>query len=243
MVIQNWRQGWGEGRGKLFVIMQRMDRTHSSGIWQPNTAYVAVIDTATDEEIDTGFGGISPFTGKRLKGIALGVENPGTIQYLPENHTLYIQGVGTYPMEGYPGRDTGGIATMDPETYATRVILDDGTRENGSELPWGNFSGLCVVSPTKGYFVGYRSWGDNALYRFTMDGNGVQEASISAVVGFSGKNIAAMEAGAGTGPRGRLWVCNRTDGGLALLNIEDDTQSDFIQTGLPPLKVVFSPLP
>lgn len=227
--------------GRLFVIMQRMDRTHSTGIWQPNRAYVAVIDTASDKEIDTGKGEPSVFTGKQLKGIPLDVENPGAIQFLPENRTLYVQGVGTYPMSGYPGRDTGGIVSVDPASYTTRWVLNDGKRSHpGEALPWGNFSGMSIVSPEKGYFVGYKDWGDNSLYAFTIDGAGRADlSSIAPVPSLVGKNITVMEAGAGLDSQGRLWVCNRTDNGIALIDPETDTELEFVRTGLPPLKTVF----
>ena len=226
---------------KLYIAMQRMDRTHISGIWQPNRAYVAVFDTDTDTEIDTGYLMENEVTGTPLKGIPLEIENPISMQFLPENQTIYVQGVGTYPMAGYIGKDTGGIEAVDPEDHSTLLVLDDGERiADGDALPWGNISGMVLASPEKGYFVGYKGWNDNTLYAFDLDEYGQADVgSITSLDFLAGKNITVMEAGVGVDNRGRLWVSNRTDNGIAIIDPETDTQSDFAGTGLPPLKTVF----
>ncbi len=227
--------------GRLYIVMQRMDRTHSSGIWQPNRAYVAVFDTDSDTEIDTGYGTVNDVTGETLKGIPLEIENPISMQFLPENHTIYVQGVGTYPMTGYSGKDTGGIEAVEPESYTTLLVLDDGERANDEdELPWGNISGMVMVSPQKGYFVGYVGWNDNSLYAFRLNDAGrADTGSITALDYLSGKNITVMEAGVSLDNKGRLWVCNRTDNGIVLIDPETDAEIGFVETGLPPLKTVF----
>lgn len=227
--------------GKLYIAMQRMDRTHVSGIWQPNRAYVAVFDTDADTEIDTGYDTQNEVTGTTLKGIPLEIENPISMQFLPENQTVYIQGVGTYPMSGYIGKDTGGIEAVTPETYTTLLVLDDGERiDDEDELPWGNVSGMVIVSPEKGYFVGYAGWNDNTLYAFDLNEEGRADvATITPLDFLSGKNITVMESGVGMENKGRLWVCNRTDNGMILIDPQTDTQTGFVNTGLPPLKTVF----
>ena len=224
---------------RLFIAMERMNRLSSNGIWQPNEAYVAVFDTATDREIDTGRGGVNDVTGGALKGIPLVVENPISMQYLEESHTIYVQAVGTYPMKGYLGKDTGGIEGINPDTYDRMLVLDDGDRDDGP-LPYGNISGMAIVSPKKGYFVGYKGWMDNFFYAFAFDAQGrVDPATVREVTGLSGKNIAVLESGASLDNRGMLWVCNRTDNGIAIIDPMDDSTNDFIVTGLPPLKVVY----
>lgn len=227
--------------GLLYIVMQRMDRTHTSGIWQPNRAYVAVFDIVDDEEVYTGYGQVNDVTGDALKGIPLTIENPITMQFLPENHTIYVQGVGTYPMTGYPGKDTGGIEAVDPDSFSTLLVLDDGERaDDEDELPWGNISGMVMVSPQKGYFVGYVGWNDNSLYAFQLDDAGQADTgSITVLDYLSGKNITVMEAGVGLDNKGRLWVSNRTDSGVVIVDPETDLQFDFVDTGLPPLKTVF----
>lgn len=156
--------------GKLYITLQRFDAT-----WTPQTAYVAVFNVLTDTPIDTGKG-----SGDML-GIPLPIKNPGAIQYLAENNTIYVQGSGYF--FGTP-EYTGGIVSIDPETYETNMVLDDG-------LPYGNITGMAIVSETKGYFVGYAGWGDNTVYAFDPSTGTV----VGAVSGLENKNIAGLESG------------------------------------------------
>lgn len=215
--------------GKLFIAMQRLDRDNG---WIPsNTAYLAVFDTATDAEIDTGVA-----NDDGVKGIPLPVTNLGAIQYLADTDRVYVQGVGDYG-SSWTGRDpeySGGIATVDPNTYTVSLLVDDG---DATDHPYGNISGMCVVSANKGYFVGYAGWGDNTLYAFdplTGDVYGSANAELT------GKNIAGMEAGAYADNNGMLWVCNQTDAQVVVLNTADDTIDERLDTNLNPIRVVFT---
>lgn len=207
---------------KLFIAMQRMTQAAYPEPWLTNTAYVAVFNTDTDTEIDTGRGA------GNMSGIPMGIRNLGGIQYLAANDLIYVQGVGRYGVEY-----TGGIATIDPDTYATEVVLDDG---DDTDQPYGNISGMAIVSPTKGYFVGYAGWGDNTLYSFNPS---VANRLGTAVSGLEGKNIAGMEGGVYTDVNGLLWVCNQTDHRVDILNTNTDTIDESIDTSLNPIRVVF----
>ncbi len=163
--------------GKLFVILQRLD----SSFCPSNTAYVAVFDVASNTEIDTGLGSGD------MKGIPLSVKNPQSIQYLPENNTVYVQGVGSFPGYCNPFYEyTGGIETINPQTYATSVILDDGDE---ADHPYGVISGMLIASTTKGYFVGYDGWQDNTLYEFNASTGEV----VGALHNFKSIGIASKE--------------------------------------------------
>ncbi len=213
---------------KLFIIMQRFDRDNN---WVPsNTAYAAVFDTTTDAEIDTGQG-----SADGLKGIPLPIKNPVSIQHLSLNNLIYIAGPGQYPSTwsdptGY--EYTGGILSLDPETYQTTFILDDG---DANDHPYGAFAGLAVASPTKGYFVGYAGWGDNTLYTFDP-GRGVVTG---AVAGLENKNITGMESGIYFDRNGMLWVCDQTEAQVVIVKTADDTVDETVGTDLNPAKVVF----
>ncbi|MCD6352773.1 MAG: hypothetical protein J7M06_00985, partial [Proteobacteria bacterium] len=213
-------------RNKLFITMQRLDRTDN---WIAGTAYVAVFDTTTDTEIDTGFLG-----GGELMGISLPIKNPGTILYLADNDTLYVQGVGGFESSwsGIPADYSGGIASIDPGNYETTMILDDG---DDNDHPYGNISGLQIVSATKGYFIGYAGWGDNTLYSFDPSTGEVD----GAVAGLENKNISGMESGAYIDNNNMLWICNQTDAEVVLLDTGDDTIDERISTNLNPRKIVF----
>ncbi len=213
--------------GKLFVVMQRVDADNG---WAPsNTPYLAVFDVETDEEIDTGMGAGG------LKGIPLPVRNPYCIGFLEANNTIYVQGIGFWPGYGDPQYEyAGGIAAIDPQTYATKMVLDDGTQESH---PYGVISGMAIVSPENGYFVGYDGWGDNTLYRFNpTTGEVLGEVG----QGLSHINIAGLETRAGTPDRSNmLWMCDATNAKILILNTGTNEVEEELKTNLNPIKVVF----
>ncbi len=213
---------------KLFVVLQRIDSTNN---WTPGIAYVAVFDTTTTPivEIET-----NTEAGDGLKGIPLPVKNPTAIQYQADTHTLYVQGVGRYaaPWSGTLAEYDGGIASLDPDTYQTEMILDDG---DAADHPYGNIAGMAIVSANKGYFVGYAGWGDNTLYSLDLS-----TGTPTAIDGLSGKSIAGMEGGAYPDQNSMLWVCNATDNRIEILNTATDIVDESVSTGLNPFKVVFT---
>ena len=215
--------------GKVFIALQRLDQDNG---WIPsNTAYIAVFDATTDTEIDTGIP-----NDDGVKGIPLPIKNIGTVQYLAENDRVYVQGVGDYG-SSWSARDpeySGGIVEIDPLTYAVDMVVDDG---DADDHPYGNISGMGIVSADKGYFVGYAGWADNTLYAFdpaTGDVFGPANDDLK------GKNIAGMEAGAYADNNGMLWVCNQTDAQVVILNTADDTIDETVSTNLSPTRVVFT---
>ena len=213
--------------GKLYVTLQRLDRDNS---WVPsNTAYVAVFDVATDTEIDTG-------SEDGIKGIPLPVRNTGAIQYLTTTNTIYVQGAGDTG-SSWSGRDpeyTGGIATIDPSSYATALLVDDGDAE---DHPYGNFSGMAVVSANTGYFIAYAGWGDNTVYGFSP-ATGMVSGPVHDDL--TNKNIAGMQSGAYADQNGMLWVCDQTDAQIVVLDTRDNSIDEKIDTNLNPLMVAFA---
>ncbi|MCK4820196.1 hypothetical protein KA005_30815, partial [bacterium] len=201
---------------KLFIILQRLENWASTA-----TPYVAVFDTTTDTEIDTGIA-------NPILGIPLDIRDPLAIQYLAENNTIYVQGIGSY----FPVEYTGGIVSIDTDTYVTAMVLDDGDDTNH---PYGQISGMAIVSAAKGYFVGYDGWGDNTLYSFDPATGDVG----SSVAGLENKSIAGMESGVYPDDNDMLWICNQTDARVDILNITDDSIDESVSTNLNPLKVVF----
>ncbi len=180
--------------GKLFLLLQRLDRDHD---FEPGQAYVAVIDVETDQEIDT-----RPRRGAEetdLKGIALPVKNPWSIAYSSETGKIYIQAVGRFPNSwaGTPADYSGGIVTIDPDTYETAMLVDDG---NDEVHPYGNFSGMALVSETRGYFISYAGWGNNALWGFNPTTGKVDATPLEAFPGGVGITTIAADG------HGKLWV-------------------------------------
>lgn len=210
--------------GKLFIILQRLD----SSFCPSNTSYVAVFDVVTDTEIDTGKGEGA------VKGIPLSIRNPKVIQYTAENNLIYIQGVGSFPGMCDPAYDyMGGIEAMNPVSYDTAMVLDDGTSESH---PYGQINGMLILSPTQGYFVGYAAWGDNTLYAFNP---GTGEVS-GALEGFQNINIGGgMESGLYLDKNNMMWVSDNTDATVKIVDTTTDTLNESLATNLNPGKVSF----
>ncbi len=239
--------------GKLFVILQRLEN------WVPsNTSYVAVFDAATGQEIDTG---ITNADG--VKGIPLPGRNPTSIQYLADNNTVYVACTGSYPGYGNPEYEyTGGIVTIDPDTYEARMLVDDGTADSH---PYGAITGLALVSATKGYLVGYAGWGDNSVYSFNPSTGVVADKALpglshktisappviyekdvmprAAVPGLEHMNISGMQSGIYKDKNGLVWVCASTftSNELVVLNPADDSIDETMTLELTPMEVSFCP--
>jgi len=209
--------------GKLFLILQRLDQDNG---WTPQTAYLAVIDTATNAEIDT------KTDSGNLKGIPLPVKNPWNIVY--KNGKVYVNGVGSYPSwDGTPADYSGGIVSVDPSNYEVKMIVDDG---DDTTHPYGNISGVTVVSATKGYFISYAGWGDNALYSFNPTTGAVAENPIAAFSG--GTNITALNVDGA----GMLWVASNTSAGggvMTIINPADDSVDQVQKLNLNPQGIAF----
>lgn len=210
--------------GKLFLVLQRIDR--DNGFAPSNTPYLVVIDIDTNEEIDTQNGA------ENFKGIPLPIKNPQGIVYNSADGKIYVQGVGNN--FSFPAEYTGGIISVDPVTYEVAMVVDDGDE---NEHPYGNISGLAVVSATKGYFVSYAGWGDNALYSFNPSTGVVNATPLSAFPGGTATNIPAI----GVDGHGMLWVCSSTtDGGLlTIINPADDSVDQEQTLNLNPQGIAF----
>ena len=197
--------------GKLFITLQRLD-----SVFQPNNpAYVAVFDTATDEEIDTGQGEGG------LKGIPLIGANPMSILHYP-GLGLLVQNQGSFAMDY-----TGGIDVIDPDSYAVEQRLDD-TEETGL------IGAIEVVDADTGYYLAYYNWQDIALTRFNPATGEVG----ATVAGLSGMDLRALALG----PRGHLWVADASAGapGLRVLDADSGEQIDFVATDLLPADITFA---
>ncbi len=204
---------------KLYITLQRSDLT----VWpivheQP---YIAVFDTVADSEIDTQNCNCA------RKGVVISdIKNPTAIQYIASNDKLYIQCVGDWDI--LTNEDRGGIIEMNPHTYQMRVVLID-------DMDYGVISGMAIISPTKGYFVGYAGWGDNTLYSFDPSCG----CDIKAINGFRNISIYGFDAGVQLDKNHMLWVCNQTNFRVDILNTSTDIVDEQINTELNPIKVVF----
>ncbi len=220
--------------GKAYVIVQRLDKTYA-----PEDAYVVVLDTATDTEIDTKKGK------NGLKGILLPVKNPADIEYSKADGLIYVQGIGRYgnSRSGRPPEYTGGIVSIDPAAgFDTKLVLDDGDADTH---PVGLITGMEITSATKGYIIGYKGFTDNAVYSFNPATGAldVDAAGKPKVVGsISGVSIGGMAANTA----GQLWVsiADATDPGVKILDATTGSVvKERVSTVLNPQTITFCDSP
>lgn len=201
--------------GKLFVAMQRLN-----GYAPENTAYIAVIDTVTDLEIDAGIAGDS------LNGIPLTIRNPNTsMQYLEATNSIYIQGIGSYSPDTY----TGGIEQINLTDYTTSVIVDDGT---SLSHPSERVSSMVIVSPTIGYYVSYIGWQNNSIYKFNPSTGEESQTTIVPLISGDFSDL-AVDA------NGQVWVSDVANASVHIIDPVTDTLLDSVSTALAPQKISF----
>jgi len=211
---------------RLFVLLQRLD-----AFWSPsNPSYIAVINTDTDQEIDTGYG-----VGG-LKGIKLDVRNPyGRIVY--NNGTLYVAGT-IFPDLPLPWPTT---TWTDYKNYSGIQKINFSTYQPDSNIIHKAVSTITymdVVSDTKGYFVEYFGMGNTALRSFNPT-TGVVASGNVANIGDSGdRDISDIALDS----NGKLWIADFSiaNMGMFLLNTTDDTiEAGPVSTGLNPTAITF----
>lgn len=213
--------------GKLYVALQRL---HNYAATQ--SGYVAVIDTATDSEIETGKGSDG------LKGIELPIFNPTDLAFVPDSNTLLVIGAGDYgSFPDYIPPYNGGIVSIDTGTDTASLLLDDG---DADAHPYGQFNALAVVDADRAYFVGSTGFADQTLYRFDPGSN----AAPVAVSDFADQELGALAVD----PDGQLWVARTSDAapGLSVLGFNGTTETvnkDLVDTALTPINVDFVSAP
>lgn len=211
--------------GRLYVAMQRLENFASV-----KNGYVAVIDVATNQEITTG-AGTAP-----LKGVELPVRNPINLVADPGSNDLLVVADGGF--QNFAPVYEGGILRLNTGTFATTLLLDDGTE---ADHPRGQITGLALASATRGYFVGSTGFGNNqTLYRF----NPTTAAAPVAVAGLANVGISTVAIA----PDGNLWVGRTEDSapGVNVLGFAGGTETivkDRIDTVLTPLNIDFVVVP
>ena len=221
--------------GRLFVLMQRLEQVGQS-LGAVKESYVAVIDTATDTEIAAGDGADG------LDGIRLDVRNAQSLQYLESADEIYVVGSGNYfesldvPGDPY----TGGVATIDPETYRSELLIDDGTAEDNR----GFVVDALVLSPTQGYLVTLDGYNEDFSADATLRAFDPLTGLVAdgAVAGLEGRDISLLALG----PDERLWVglADAVAPGFTLLDPSDDSVAvEFVPTEFNPNSIVFVDVP
>lgn len=202
--------------GKLYVSLQRLDG------WTPTAgeSYVAVIDTATDTEIDTRESDSSA----TLKGIQLESANPQSIIYNPEAG-LFVQSIGTWS-DDY----IGGVEKIDTSDYSTELLIDD-------DNTTGRISGLAIVNDTLGYIISYTGWQNTSLYSFDPADGSIASSAVSNLAGPE-LDITSLTVD----EDGRLWVSigDASNPRVEILDTMSDSIVHTLETVMNPGKVVFA---
>lgn len=181
---------------KLFVLLENLD-----GFAPVNTGFVAVIDTRTNLEINTETGQFP------LLGISLQTVNPTGLQYDETSGLLYVVGRGNaFRNDTVPGDPfTGGIESINPITYQTNLLVDDGTEENNN----GFFADAIVINNSLGYVItldGFDEVTFNAINNLRTFNPSTGEVS-EPVDGTAGQSLTDLAVG----PDNHLWVGIQSD--------------------------------
>ena len=210
---------------KLFVLMERLE-----GFNVTKQGYVAVFDTTTETEIDTGQG-----TADGLMGIALGVQNPESLQYNRSNGLLYLTGRGNIfkadATAAGGDRFTGGLVTIDPTSYVPTLLLDDGTEDNNQ----GFFKSAIAFNADTGYVLSYTGGfsGTNTLRRFNATTGTLADGAIA---GLEAADITVIAEA----PGNQLWVAvNAATPVVNRIDISTDMSVGTFNTELVPLNFAF----
>ncbi|MGQ0502153.1 MAG: hypothetical protein ACT4P0_06025 [Panacagrimonas sp.] len=212
--------------GLLYVLMQRLDNFAAN-----RDGFLAVIDTVTDQEIDT-----DDKIGN-LDGLRLPVRNPSSLVANPANDDLLVLAVGGYDSSFNPVYD-GGILRVDTVALTVQKLVDDGTV---GAAPYGQFTDLAVTDLHRAYFIGSEGFfGAQDLYRFDP----TSTAAPQPVAAAQGIKMGALAYDG----EGRLWI-GRTETaapGLTVLDVSVASEAvveDLIDTVQTPINIDFVTAP
>ena len=207
---------------KLFVLLENL-----TGFTPVNRAYIVVIDTVTGLEIPTGMGQFP------LDGIELQSVNPGSLQYNEESGQLYVIGRGYYYADDAVTTETytGGVESIDPVTYQSNLLIDDGTTDNNN----GYFFEGVVVNENLGYLISLE--GENNTVNNLRSFNPSTGELSDPIPGTEGQSLTTLAVG----PDNHLWVGIQSDTpGYMRINLESgEVVSERVATTLIPSDTVF----
>ncbi len=203
----------------LYIVFQRFDIN-----WTAKPAIIAVIDTTSNQEIDTDD------TVDGIQAISLELSNPDKIIFQSDLNKLLVQASGLIFASEEDRYNSGGITTIDISTYQVEVLIDD-TEDTK------NIYNMAIVSDEVGYYISYAGWEDNYIFEFNPTTGEVASSSISP---FDGKNISDIEVD----KDGNLWVASVIDSSIYVLDTtSNELTGKIITTKLPPRDIAFVTLP
>lgn len=211
---------------KLFVIVERLNELPSGFQIPDKSAYLVVIDTSTDSEIETNQ------NESGLPGIELTVRNPTALQYNASTDEIYVVGRGNF-FENEAVTDdfhSGGIEAIDPDTYETQLLIDDGTDADNQ----GYFVDATVINENLGYLLTYQTFGVTTVRTFNPTTGMLSDDVIPEL---QNVDVTVMAEG----PDNHLWVGlnNATPGFMRIDLATQEIAGEMIATELIPTSVAF----
>lgn len=214
--------------GRLYVAMQRLESFAAV-----KTGYVAVIDIATNSEIDT-----QPTT-DGLKGIELPVRDPVSLAGIPGSNNILVLADGGYGgAPDFAQLYEGGIVRIDTAANSATLVFDDG---DATTHPFDFFADIATVTSDRAYFIGSTGFGaTQTLYRFNPN----TTAAPVAVPGFQAVAMGSLAVD----PNGKLWVTrtSSTQPGVSILGFTSGAETvdaSLIDTVLTPINIDFITVP
>lgn len=215
---------------KLFVLLERLQELPSGAQIPDKKGYLAVFNTITNTEIDTGQGADG------LLGIQLDITNPTSLQYNEETGKIYVVGRGNYYENDTITEDyhSGGVQLIDPTSYEHSLLLDDGTDTDNA----GYFVEAEIIDANSGYLLTYASYQVTTLRTFNPT---TGELSADTLPELDGVDITTIAQG----PDNHLWVgiSDDTPGFYRIDLATGELAAERVATTLIPREVVFINVP
>ena len=196
--------------GKVYIGLQRLENGGA-----PGNACIAVIDTETHTLVSKEATGVS--------GIPLEVVNPFAMAVIEGSQTIYVAGCGNIdPVFDY----TGGIETVDPVTWDTTLLLDDG---DASDHPYGCVTGMAVITPETAFFTGAAAMDDQTLFTLDLSTGTVSEVPFNTTdtTYMTHKKLGGLDGGLGVDQLNRLWISNQTDNSVVIVNTTPNAEGKY----------------
>ncbi len=209
---------------KLFIAMQRQDDN-----FVPGSAYIAVFDTETDQEIET-----NSSSEDTVKGIPLEGVNPLQNSLVAHGEHVFVTSASNY--YGDLNLTLSRIETINVNDYTLTEVLNASHIENNAN---NYITSSAIVSDEKGYFYTTEQFPDftsiSTLYEFNPSTGEIINANVNEsgteAINFIGVDAASF-----------LWVsvANPEAPGIDVINTESNTmQFNRLPTLLNPNKIEF----
>jgi DNA-binding beta-propeller fold protein YncE len=218
---------------KLFVLLELLNELPDGNQIPDKPGFIAVFDTRTDQEINTGQ------SGNNLDGIRLLTANPTALQYNESTGQIYVIGRGNF-FENETITDdfySGGVEVIDPTTYQHSLLVDDGTAEENN----GYFLDGVVVNDSLGYLITADydpeifSVVNTQLRTFNPQTGDVSEPIADLITASENLTLLAI------GPDEHLWIgIDSSTPGFARINLQTgELDSNRVATSLIPSGISF----